>query len=969
MPDLRHESDVASYFGQGTQAGTVNSGQRAIGPEDVPRDPPQIWPDWPVTDIRLLAQYVSSAGLDDLSIRTPAPYSRTGWSRGNETASAVYEAIRALELRYSFEAFRPGGGGPQGETLQRVRYPARMTRDSCGTCLDFALLYAAALMRAQIRPLIAISACGITEGDDEGAVQPGQGSHAFVIADLRAPLQDSIPDFPRPFQGVKAGVLRLDPDAGSLPGQFVAIDPTVAATGRAEAADSGDYLAAVHSGEELIRTWAKTGIVFCDVMALQSTVLGRPLGRPADDETPAIWTRLPEMPAATSYSSRECLRDDVMSAHGYIVIHGPQGFGKSTLAYERARLADSGYGWFLNAADPAALQSELARAEIEQQARTLGALDKLDRMPFSQAAVRRLEISDAPWVLVLDNANGDPGSLLPLLPRAPKANQTIIVTTTREEWKAVWPGAVFKTLSELTDIDMGGVPDEVRPRLGGSPLFYEAALLATGAGAELPAGAGSNATLIEQLALQVLGDSSVAARLAYLVAWAPPVPLPLLAFDGLCGGSALEAGRQLAEVGLVRVLARPEPAVLMHRLVAAQVRSTPRLVPGQAGRRLQVPVALMASAGGQELLITRGDAETFQRLELFLDKPAPVGVTTRPWGVAEYGVARAGELVGRSEQSARLFERAIGYLDALTDASLISECWNGRARHVKDHPPGGAVEKAQGLAEALGWAERAEQIAREADKRVPDLWDVVRAERARAMQALVMKAQAKGLARSERKSKLAEALHMLEKSEAARVAILDQLKVGDSPDRDRARFNLGGVCIELAQMCSGAEADEYLRLAREVYETVKQMRVRRHGEGVALPSIAACDNGLALALYYGALLSADPLRDPKAPYAAISLQSRLALLRQATASAWDALRDRTALSAAEIDDPNALKSDDLMIKILEARKILTAVAKSNGVSLAADTVDAVLGAAEREARSEARSLGGLLAVDTSAAIS
>jgi hypothetical protein len=950
----------------------MNMDERAIG-EAAVNEIPQFWPDWHVLDIRRLAAYVSPAGLDDLSLPIPARYLSAGGSRGTETVGAVYDAIRSLGLRYSNEPFR---AQPMADNdfVQRVRYPARMVRDSCGTCLDFALVYAAALMRAEVRPLIVITNRSEDGGDSrpEATAARGAESHVFVLADLRQPLQNLATEFPEPLRVASPGVLRMTGASGQfalgpLPLGFIAIDPTAAALGglRGEAGQllgaesSGDFALAVGQAEWFLRDSVRSRIEICDVAVVQGTPEGQPLRRPADSDTPAIWTHLPEMLAATAYASRADIQAEIMSARGQIVIHGPQGYGKSVLAVERARRADGGYGWFLNASDPASLQSELARVEIEQQARAFSPLDKLDRLPFSQAAVRRLEVSDAPWVLVLDNANGDPGALLPLLPRAPRPNQTIIVTTTNPEWSGAWPTALFRTLEPLAATDMPQVPDDVRPHLSGSPLFYEAARRAASAGAGTPATPAKDAELVELMVRQIIRDDADATDLAHLVAWSPAVPLPLAAFGEFCTADPAKVARRLAGAGLVQVLTRPQPSVLMHRLLAAQVRTSDRLVAGPGGQRLPVPAALLARPAGQDLFITRGDTVAFARLEKVLDRAAPPGLDTRLWGTAEYGIARAGELVGRSEQSARLFERAIAYLDPQADASLLSESWNGRARHVKDHPPADPRQRFLALAEALRWAEQAEGIARSAAQRDDNPWDVVRAERARAMRALVMKAQARDLPPADRKKMLAESLGILTDSEAARALILDGLGVGDSPDRDRAKFNLGGVSIDLAQMCSGAEAGGYLRQAHQAYEAAKVMRVARHGAGIALPSIAACDFGLALSYYYGALLSADPLRDEQADDVEISLPSRLALLRQAATCAWDALRDRTALSAADVDDDNALKSDDLMIKILDARKLVSAVSRA-GAPLSAAAADAVLRSVEGQARSEALKLGRLL---------
>ena len=937
----------------------MESRRSALG--DASFDVPQRWPDWLMTDVPGLARYVSPAALDDLGLATPEPYVRPGWEAGSRVAGSVYDTIRGLGLRYSLEAWRRYGPAATGDSRQRIRYPARIRRDCCGTCLDLAILYATALMRAQIRPFIAITYRTVeTGGTPDERVVRGEEGHAFVVADLRAPLQQSPRELPAGSRQVRPGELWMSPAPDAWPAQFLAIDPTRATSGWSAGAEPCDFAAAAVAGAAAVAD-AQSEIVLCDVVAAQDRREYWPLGRPADEETPAIWTRLPEMPAPRSYPSRRQARDTIMHSAGHVVIHGQQGFGKSMLGYERALAADSGYGWLLNAADPAALQSEFARVEIEQQARGgLGQLDRLDRLSFSEAARRRLEVSNAPWVLVIDNANGDPGTILPLLPRAPKNNQTIIITTTNDAWLSdtVWPWSVKVTLEALTDQDMTDVAD-IQDRLGGSPLYYEAARLAARAGAAAP-GESTGAVLVEQLAMQVLADDAAAIDLAHLVAWSPPVALPLSAFAAFSGAPMDALGDRIAAAGLVRRLDRTEPSVLMHRLIAAQLRATSRRIRSAPDEYLPVPVALLADDAGQRLMISSGDAESFETIEAYLKTPRPAQVSPRSWGLAQYGVARAGELRGRSAQSADFFEDAIGLLDSEQDASKLSECWNGRARHVKDHPPRDRADRELALDEAFAWAQRAEVIARSANERSGSPWDIVRAERARAMQALVKKAQARDIGAGEKKALLEEALKMLRESEAERVRILDALGEGDSPDRDRAKFNLGGVCIDLAKLSVGPQAEAYLREAREVYEAAKEMRVRRHGEGIALPSITACDNGLALAFHYGALLAADPLRDADAPYNPISGAARLALLRRATASAWDALRDRTALSAADFDDDNALKSDDLMIKILETRKLVSAHARAGKTPLTPSAAERALSGVENETRNEAMSLGGIV---------
>lgn len=387
--------------------------------------------------------------------------------------------------------------------------------------------------------------------------------------------------------------------------------------------------------------------------------------------------------------------------------------------------------------------------------------------------------------------------------------------------------------------------------------------------------------------------------------------------------------RSLAQAGLVRFLTQPAPSVLMHRLIAARIRADERLIRVSGQGPVPAPVALMATGAGQDLMTWLGDAGSFKRLEAELGRDQDPLVPARTWGLAVYGIARAGEIRGRSRQSSELFEKAIGFLEPRLDRSLLSECWNGRARYLKDYPPADPQEHARALDTALSWATTARELAIQAATAAvagsEQLWDLVRAERAHAMQGLIMRKSARDIADpAAKKRRLADAMDVLVESEDARTGYLRALGIEDSPDMDRARFNLGGSGIGLAKLSRDAEAEKYLRAALEAYEMAKYLRVRRFGEGMALPAVASCDNGIALAYYYSALLEADPRRAPEETYRPASPQTRMSLLRQASAACADALCDRTLLAPADRDDGDTVKSDDLTIKLGQMRKLITA---------------------------------------------
>jgi hypothetical protein len=954
------------------------------------------WPDWNVQNIPSLAEYVSLPALDETGLPVPDSYTYADPARGRAIACGIYDSILALGLTYMHEPWRLQEFGFRDyERKQRVRYPAWVRRDSGGTCLDLAILYATALMKAQIRPYVVI----LSPTELADAARGESQGHAFVIADLRAPLTDQHweRDAPSPMEPAAS-----DADKGSLvipagcelPPYLLAVDPTRATTnfplGRGKTSAQAEGFAAATAAA--CGYLAGTDARLCDVATAQ--LRGYPaLGRPADTASPAIWTRLPEMPEVARYPSRGRVLKELAQARGRIVMWSPPGLGKSTLAYLKAWSADGGYGWFLNAADRSTLQSQLAQAEINQRARGYAEpLERPDQVPFSELAVRRLEISDAPWVLVIDNADGKPGDITPILPRDIGPNQTVIVTTTNPDWLKEWPEsgpgrpATHIVLKPLESGDMADVDQGLRDRMGGSPLCYEAVRAALASGAQVPPAPQQADGLVWQLAQDCLARDPDALDLAHLIAWAPPVALPVADFaeffpSRAAPGDLSDLGRSLQRAGLVRFLTQPAPSVLMHRLIAARIRADERWLQVRGQQPVPVPVALLAADAGQALLTRLGDAESFKRLEAALGRPRDPRIPARTWGLAVYGIARAGEIRGRSAQSSSLFEQAIGFLDRRLDRSLLAECWNGRARYLKDYPPADPEDRVKALDTALSWALTARELATEAaGDAAPgsrrQLWDLVRAERAHAMQALIMRKQAGPITdRAVRKKRLAEAMTMLEQSQASRGEYLGKLGLPGSPDEDRARFNLGGSGIGLAKLSRDAEAQRYLRAARKAYEEAKRLRVQRYGAGIALPSIAACDNGIALAYYYGALLEADPLPgeplpadplpadplsgDPDA-YRPIPAPTRMFLLRRASAACAEAFRDRTELAPADRDDGDANKSADLTIKISQMRKLVSAFHGRGREPLTLAEAEKLLGAVLPEVLDEARDLGGII---------
>ena len=91
-----------------------------------------------------------------------------------------------------------------------------------------------------------------------------------------------------------------------------------------------------------------------------------------------------------------------------LVLHGEPGIGKSTIALELAADVDFGCGWVLNASNPSTLRASIARAHRAEYSSVADALDATSMIALAAAALARLNDSQAPWVVILDNCDSAP---------------------------------------------------------------------------------------------------------------------------------------------------------------------------------------------------------------------------------------------------------------------------------------------------------------------------------------------------------------------------------------------------------------------------------------------------------------------------------------------------------------------------------------------------------------------------------
>jgi hypothetical protein len=845
-----------------------------------------------VAALRSLA--LQDRGAPEMLVAAMKPTGLGNPDAAREVLRRLYQTLRDRKYPYA-----PPAGYFGGE--QRIRDPYAI-HTGAGTCLDLALMFAAMCTAAGLRPFVAVledhrNRNGIRDGDD----------HAVVLVDLASAPPDrfSGPEAPvEPEEEAedpkdKWGVRRLVPSAAlaALTADGVAVDVVAACRGQGREFDE-----ACERGENRIADRGYRSVHFVDIVPLHREEGEAP--PPRDQDRPAIYPSLPPKPPFTVYPSRVRTEDRLRRATGTVVLHGESGTGKSMLAHRVAATVDHGSGWFLDASSEQTLTAALAKEEAYATGRPPEDADGPEQKVLRTSALRRLAGSQAPWAVVLDNADQGPDQLSSIPQPAAGLGQLLIITTTNPAWKE--EGRQFIELEPLPAGDVVGAltPDAPLDALDGRPLLLNASQRlheATGrwwwsAESALTIDAAGAPAAFWAAVDGELDRTPLARLLARAISWLPPVALPIpalagLADDGLSGPDSVRSAIGL--LGRLGLAEAEENTVSMHRLFRAAVREE-ALRRDQSGQITLVHRILTDEAIAQEMA-SAPDLGTATEMgnELLAWPDRDVAVT---------GLQALAELYERHE-TAQTSARWYGYVIDRAEWTPGTEPPEHLRLILVDSLRGMARGRMRGKSsvdEAIEWTREAERLC---EGRQDEKYRLA-ASRAEAMRGLLLRQKAGSEPeRGAALSLLRQAEVALRHSYESRAELVAAPE--NSPDVDRSRYNLAGLEIRLAQEDVPEAAAGHLTQAERHYTEILAIRRARYRTD-ELEEVVCCVNGEALAAYYRAVLLDGTWRD------------RIELLRLAAERAAEAAAIRQRL-AGTIDDGNTAKSVALLAKIALAR--------------------------------------------------
>ncbi|MBV9293459.1 MAG: hypothetical protein JO222_13500, partial [Frankiales bacterium] len=768
-----------------------------------------------------------------------------------EIARTLFHGLVQADVPYTAPPWHPGVG-------QRLRDPEWLLRPGgSGTCIDFALLYAAALLRPELRPHLVLLRAG-DHGHAGVAIRvgpwPGQATPLWAA-------------------GVGVGVLEVvDPAGASQDENWIFVDVTVAASN--EPTDGDRFTLARTRMSDLLRGEGANRfkhIHLVDVAARQRSD-DKPWPAPTWRGAVRSWLPTPRRPWM-QFPDRETLVHDVLNAESPVVITGTQGVGKSRLALEAARRFDGGFGWMVTATNERSLDASFARNERVERGRPLD-VDSVDLVARAVDARKRLSETADAWVLIVDNLMFDDKQPRPRwvdrIP-APGERQKLIVTTTL-------PASCFPANWHVIRVERlasEGVPDDrLRGVVAGTPLLLEAfgALLvaapdvydASWATVDCDAATGARSYWSALAPTLSVEQRAVAQLLAFM----PPDDVGSDALTACVRGAAA-AVEVFAQVGL---LTATGDGHVMHRLFGAAIRDSLGDQCDEVVRRLLSFEPLRTH------LLSRADEEVVRELASALDKSDD--------GLAFWALAGIQE-VYQPKQSLPTFSRALELLDSSKDEhrNAYADCLHAHGRDVNQNWTSRSIDQ---IEFAIGQMEEAMRI-RPASEKAGQI-------KHRALHSLLRQRRANKLPDKdpERIAELLEVKKLLDRGWRQQTKACPP---GD-PLIDRALYNRAGVRVDLAQQVP-TRSKALLREADEIYDEC--VRFRRHFYGSPNPLTATAVNGAGLAAYYVGLLNPDV--------------DGVAAVEQAERYVVDALEMRQQLAT----DGDIVKSCELLAKVVILR--------------------------------------------------
>ncbi len=847
----------------------------------------RIWPAWNGGHGHArLAEYVASPdALDGLRLGIEMVEDDEDLKDPRDRARALYELLREKGLTYHWEKRFTA------RVTQQVRDPWELLDDGHGTCLDLAATYATMCMASFVDVLL--------------AVLPG---HAFVVLTpgrdqerLTDPFE--LPGFtPDKEEGVLKGSV-ADLNRAAASGLVVPVNAQWAAK------PDRDFEAA-SSFDPAAEGWEpSTDVLLIDAPMLQARQMVLPLPR---TRARAIRRYLPSSGVGfREYAGDRELIAELKRGRSSPVLYGPRGQGKSMIARHLAEEQPAGAAWFLDASEPQALIHSLASAWADEMGETDERLETPDREGNAQAALSRLREADGGWLVVIDNADGDPTKLRKLLPvPEPEKDRRVVVTTTNPEWEAV-PGFEWTPLPAVAADDRATLGPELAELVRGRRLMLEAFRALLGAtdtsGSEIagraPAAGGSEEE--EELRGPVafwealresegFGESWL--RLCAFAAHLPPDRQPVSLLSGLTGEEASAPLAALEERGLI-VGDEESASIRMHRLFGAAIRRY--LEQERPDLRDEVGYEIGIDENALGVLDRYGDFATVSRLDdLLAPIDAEAATVDERLGFAEYGIAGLLERFGQTPRSGKAFERAQRHL--AEHPRKVANCLIGRARPINQHKK----DEPDLLRQAVGWARSARQMLIETEAQeatAEPREEGANPFRCLAMEGLLTRALSRFPADGETRAEvLRRALTMLEEADEGRRDDPDVTPV----EKARSRFNLAGTWLDLAQE-ETEQAVAHLDRSEEIYGDVLTRRRQLYPVDIH-PHVAACEAGLGFVGYYRAILIP------------ASAQQRSGWLREATDHTVAALKQRETLDGS-VDSNEARKTSAFLAKVALAR--------------------------------------------------